>query len=119
MSKTAMDLVQAAKAIITEISPQQANKMLSEEGMLVLDVREAQEHEAGHIANDHLIPRGILEFKIGQHPEFQNKQDSIIVYCKSGGRSALAAATLQQFGFSNVYSLSGGFDEWEKINKSL
>jgi rhodanese-related sulfurtransferase len=118
MSKTAMDLVQAAKAIITEITAQQANKMLSE-GTLVLDVREPQEHEAGHIANDHHIPRGILEFKIGQHPEFQNKQDSIIVYCKTGGRSALATATLQQFGFSNVYSLAGGFDEWVRRNISL
>ena len=118
MSKTSMDLVQASKAIITEISPQQANKMLSE-GTLALDVREAQEHEAGHIANDHHIPRGILEFKIDQYSEFQNKQNSIIVYCKSGGRSALAVATLQQFGFSNVYSLAGGFDEWEKFNKPL
>lgn len=118
MSKTAIDLVQAAKEIITEITAQQANKMLSA-GTLVLDVREPQEHEAGHIPNAHHIPRGILEFKIGQHPEFQNKQDSIIVYCKTGGRSALATATLQQLGFSSVYSLSGGFDEWEKLNKSL
>ena len=48
------------------------------------------------------------------HPDFQDKAASIVVYCKSGGRSALATETLQQLGFSNVQSMLGGFDSWSE-----
>ncbi len=54
----------------------------------------------------------MLEFTIGNHSHFTDKHTSIIVYCKSGGRSPLATATLQQLGFNNVYSMLGGFDQW-------
>ncbi|MBL4761846.1 MAG: rhodanese [Methylophaga sp.] len=111
MAKTAIDLVQEAKAIITEISVEQANNMLADNG-IALDVRELKEYESAHIANAHHISRGMLEFMVGQHPAFQDKDASIVVYCKSGGRSALATVALKQLGFSNVYSMSGGFDEW-------
>jgi len=108
-----MDLVQAAKSVITEINIQQANDMLAK-GSIAMDVRELLEYETGHIANARHISRGMLEFMIGNHPDFQDKSISIVVYCKSGGRSALATATLQQLGFSNVQSMLGGFDEWSK-----
>ena len=111
MSKSAMDLVQEAKAIITEVNVEQANKMLAE-GSIAIDVRELLEYETGHIPNARHISRGMLEFMIGNHPDFQDKNTSIVVYCKSGGRSALATSTLQQLGFTNVYSMSGGFDVW-------
>ncbi len=112
MAKTVMDLVQAAKEEITEVTVEQAKQMLSQ-GSMALDVREPQEHQSGHISSAHHIPRGMIEFMIGNHPEFQNRDAFIIVYCKTGGRSALAAVTLQQLGFSNVYSLSGGYDAWD------
>ncbi len=111
MAKTVMDLVQAAKSEIKEISIEQANDMLAH-GAIMLDVRELLEYETGHIPKACHISRGMLEFAIGNHPEFQDKNAPIVVYCKSGGRSALATATLQQLGFSNIYSMQGGFDEW-------
>jgi len=111
MAQTAIDLVKAAKAVITEINIQQANDMLNT-GSLAIDVRELLEYETGHVPDARHISRGMLEFMIGNHPDFQDKSTSIVVYCKSGGRSALATATLQQLGFSNVHSMLGGFDEW-------
>tara|TARA_R110002049_G_scaffold144478_1_gene306730 strand:+ start:1608 stop:1961 length:354 start_codon:yes stop_codon:yes gene_type:complete len=111
MTKSAMDLVQAAKANITEITIKQANDLFIT-GSIPLDVRDSLEYEAGHIPNAHHISRGMLEFKIANHPDFQNKDASIVVYCKSGGRSALATETLQQLGFTNVQSMLGGFDDW-------
>ena len=111
MAQTTMDLVQSAKAVITEITVEQATIMLSE-GSIVMDVRELLEFEAGHIPYAQHISRGMLEFMITNHPEFQDKKASIVVYCKSGGRSALATATLQTLGFTNVHSMLGGFDAW-------
>lgn len=111
MAKTAMDLVQEAKANISEISIEQAN-ILFADNSIVIDVREALEFNAGHIPNAHHISRGMLEFMIGNHPHIQDKSASIVVYCKSGGRSALATHTLQQLGFSNIHSMLGGFDAW-------
>lgn len=111
MAKTAMDLVQAAKNDITEITIEQATVMLSGSS-IAIDVRELLEYETGHIPEARHLSRGMLEFMIGNHPDFQDKNTSIVVYCKSGGRSALATATLQQLGFTNVHSMLGGFDGW-------
>tara|TARA_R110001606_G_scaffold395190_2_gene566944 strand:+ start:18781 stop:19152 length:372 start_codon:yes stop_codon:yes gene_type:complete len=113
MAQSAMDLVQAAKANITEITIPQANTLFVA-GSIPLDVRELLEYETGHIPNARHISRGMLEFKIATHPDFQDKAASIVVYCKSGGRSALATETLQQLGFSNVQSMLGGFDSWSE-----
>jgi len=112
MAQTAMDLVQQAKAAINEINIDQANTLLAS-GSLAIDVRELLEFETGHIPNARHISRGLLEFMIGNHPDFQDKSASIVVYCKSGGRSALATHTLQQLGFSNLHSMLGGFDDWD------
>ena len=112
MAQTAMDLVQQAKAAINEINIDQANTLLAS-GSLAIDVRELLEFETGHIPNARHISRGLLEFMIGNHPDFQDKSASIVVYCKSGGRSALATHTLQQLGFSNLHSMLGGFDAWD------
>jgi len=113
MAKTAMDLVKAAKATITEITIDRANELI-QKGSMALDVRELLEYETGHIPDAHHISRGMLEFMISNHPDFQDKEISIVVYCKSGGRSALATSTLQQLGFNNVHSMLGGFDEWDE-----
>ena len=113
MAKSAMDLVQEAKLTITEINLEQATSMLNNNS-IALDVRELLEYQTGHIPDAFHISRGMLEFMVGNHPEFQDKNASIVVYCKTGGRSALATATLQQLGFTNVHSMLGGFDAWSE-----
>ena len=113
MAKSTMELVQEAKACINEITIEQAKTMLSQ-GSIALDVRELLEYETGHIPDARHISRGMLEFMISNHPDFQDKAVSMVIYCKSGGRSALATATLQQLGYTNIYSMLGGFDEWSE-----
>lgn len=108
---TAMDLVAQAKQHIVEIDIADAKQTLGTS--LVLDVRELNEYAAGHLPGAFNIPRGLLEFKIGSHPDFQDKQDAhIIVYCQSGGRSALATEALNKMGFINAVSMAGGFKAW-------
>ena len=86
------------------------------EEFLLLDVRQPAEYEAGNIPGSFSIPRGELEFLIldeyfweEQFMYLPLKTDKIIVYCKVGGRGALAAKSLQKLGFENVYNLEGGF----------
>ena len=111
---TAREFIQAAKAKVNCIDATQARKLLESGTVTLLDVREKIEHDAGHIEGSKHISRGVLEMQIENHPGFQDKNSSVIIYCKSGGRSALAAATLQDMGYSNLYSLEGGFDGWSK-----
>lgn len=113
MTKTTQDLVIAAKALIHEVTAEQAQRLLTD-GALALDVREHAEFDAGHITEAHHIPRGLLEFMVDQHPAFTDKNQTIVVYCKTGGRSALATAVLQELGFADVCSLEGGYDNWNQ-----
>ena len=111
MTLTAMDLVATAKQNITEITTNDAQTALDD--YLLLDVREPAEFTAGHLPGAINIPRGVLEFKIGAQPEFSNLTNAaIIVYCQTGGRSALATEALNKLGYSNAVSLAGGYKEW-------
>jgi len=113
MALTAVDLVNSAKQNITEIDLEKAQQALPKE--LILDVREPEEHAAGCLPGAINIPRGLLEFKIGNHASFQNQQDAkIIVYCQTGGRSALATEALLKLGYKNAVSISGGFNAWSE-----
>lgn len=115
MTLSAMDFVAKAKETITEIDINTAKEAL--DSSLVLDVREPAEYAAGHLPGAFNIPRGLLEFKINSHPDFQDKQHAnILVYCQTGGRSALATATLNQMGFNNAISLAGGYAAWAANN---
>ena len=127
-------LVREAKAGITEISYDDFKLMLEEGKLRVLiDIREPGEFDAGYInqpdEDDEYpypetftvnIPRGLLEFKIGDQSywdddlwvEMPTKDEAIAIYCKSGGRCALAALALQKMGYENVYSLQGGYRIW-------
>jgi rhodanese-related sulfurtransferase len=81
---------------------------------LVLDVREPEEYTAGCLPGAVNIPRGVLEFRIDGHPSFQGRKDAeILVYCQTGGRSALATETLQKLGYEKPVSLAGGFKTWQ------
>jgi rhodanese-related sulfurtransferase len=84
--------------------------------MLLIDCRQPAEYMSGNITGSFNLVRGDLEFKILDdvfwEEEFMYtplKTDTIIIYCKTGGRSALAASSLMQMGFKNVYSLKGGW----------
>jgi rhodanese-related sulfurtransferase len=111
MALTAMDLVALAKQSIREIDVETTKNSLDKN--LVLDVREPAEFAAGHLPGAVNIPRGVLEFKISNHPSFQNQQADIIVYCQSGGRSALATEALHKLGYTKAVSMAGGFNQWQ------
>jgi len=108
--KTATDLIAAAKSRIHEVSPRQVQDMQrSGEPVTLLDVRDQQEVNLGRIPGAVHISRGTLETKV----ESQIPRDAhVVVYCASGNRSALAADTLREMGYSNVESLAGGFSAW-------
>ena len=111
MSMTAMDLVAEARQVIKEVDIDGAKALMADQA-IVLDVREPAEAAQGHLAGAVNIPRGVLEFKVNEHPATQDKNATYLVYCRTGGRSALACQNLQRMGFTNVSSLAGGFEGW-------
>ncbi len=116
MALTAMDLVAKAKEQITEVSLEEGNNILGT--ALILDVREPGEYAQGHLPNAVNLPRGLLEFKINDHPTFEGQQNAeILVYCQVGGRSALAAETMLKLGYQKPRSLTGGFKAWSENGK--
>ena len=111
MSMTPPELVAEAMAQIQQIDIPGTGAHLAANGV-VIDVREPGEYLAGHLPGSVNIPRGVLEFKIGDNAALANKDLPIVLYCKTGGRAALAAVNLQRMGYGQVRSLSGGFDNW-------
>ena len=109
--KTAHDLVAAARARTAEISPAAASTSLLDAD-LVLDVREPDEYATGHLPGAVNIPRGLLEFKLSGMPAYEPRDLKIVLYCKTGGRAALAACTLHEMGYVSVQSVAGGIDAW-------
>jgi glyoxylase-like metal-dependent hydrolase (beta-lactamase superfamily II)/rhodanese-related sulfurtransferase len=108
------DMVAEAKEHITEVNVTTAKQLLSDGNIVLVDTREESEFAAGHIENALLLPRGVLEFKIGGVPELADKSKAVLIYCRTGGRSAMAAQTMQQLGYQNVLSMAGGFEAWQK-----
>ena len=110
---TYRDHLAAVKREIREISPQDAaERLASDQRPVVLDVRERDEWEQGHIPGAIHIPRGNLESRIDN--AVTDRAAPLLVYCASGNRSAYAAKTLAELGFSDVLSLSGGFSQWKQ-----
>jgi rhodanese-related sulfurtransferase len=116
-----MDFVTAARARVKEIEPVELQQMLADTpNLLLVDVRESSEHEQGHIQNAHLVPRGIIEaaadINYPKHDEtlYTAREKPVVLYCATGGRSAMAAVTLHMMGFKDVYSLAGGFMKWQE-----
>lgn len=116
--KSAHDLVAEAKAHIREIDPNTAEQAIRDADAL-LDVREADEFHAGHIPGAVNIPRGVLEFKLGNDPQLAERGLNLVIYCKTGGRAALAARALKEMGYLRVQSIAGGFDAWEAAGKPV
>jgi rhodanese-related sulfurtransferase len=110
-----MQLVAEAKSQIREVDVAGAARLISE-GALCLDVREPAEYEVGRLPGAINLPRGVVEFRIGEHPAFSDPSNPVVVYCKTGGRSALATLNLQRIGYTNMVSMSGGFEAWNSQN---
>ena len=116
--KSAHDLVAQAKTQISEISADAAEQAILESDVVV-DVREADEYGAGHIPGAVHMSRGMLEFKFSANPALQARDIAIVLYCKTSGRAALAAAALQDMGYLNVKSIAGGIDAWVAAGKPI
>ena len=109
MSMTYQELVAAAKSQIREIQPGELAPRLGE--VTVVDVREADEFDQGSIEGSVHVPRGVLESSIRSHVPDLDRE--VVVYCAAGARSALAAVSLKQMGYTKVSSLAGGFGAWK------
>ncbi|MEY2711372.1 MAG: putative molybdopterin synthase sulfurylase MoeB [Actinomycetota bacterium] len=105
------DLLSQAKSQITEVTPEDAEKRIAAGNVLVLDVREPDEYDQGALPNVLHIPRGHLEAQI--EGKATDRDQEIVVYRAGGVRSAFAAKTLQELGYTNVLSMIGGFGRWK------
>ncbi len=120
MAKTLSDFVNEALAIVDEMESEEAKRLLDRpgrDGWHVIDVREPDEFRAGHIPGARNFPRGFLEVKADLvHPKrdswLEDRMRPMILYCGGGNRSALAARTLLEMGFTRVVSLRGGWSRW-------
>src|SRR5918998_1274072 len=113
---TFRDLLAAAKASIREVDTAGAEDALAANpATVVLDVREPDEYEQGALPNAVHIPRGHLESQV--ESRLADKDAPVLVYCAGGTRSAFAARTLGELGYSDVVSLAGGFNKWKNENR--
>lgn len=124
-SMTASDLVAEARASIRELTPADLDAQRGD--AVVIDVREPAEFETGHIPGSINIPRGVLEFQVDAHPAVANvsdpalshKERPVVVVCRTGGRAALSALSLQRLGFADVRSIAGGVLAWGEAGLPL
>ena len=116
--KNALDLVAAAKSRVTEIPVSEAGAAIQAADVLI-DVREESEFAAGHLPGAIHASRGMLEFKLSGTPALAARDIKAVVYCKTSGRAALAAAAMQDMGYLNVTSIAGGYDAWVAAGKPV
>src|ERR1700758_5053017 len=116
MATRVKQLVEAANGVVPRIPTAQAQKLIAGGDALVVDVRDAPEVEqSGKVAGAVHVSRGMLEFRadpeLPSHDKNFAKDKSVILYCGSGGRAALAGKMLKDLGYEHVYNL-GGFKDW-------
>lgn len=123
-NKTLRGMIAEALSIIEEVDIDQAEKLMTE-GYRVLDVREPGEYANGTIKGTLNIPRGLLEVAAdldfeGANPSLRDARDEKwLIFCQTGGRSALATHTLHQMGFESAVSMQGGFSTWSQAGKQV
>ncbi|HEX2850470.1 MAG TPA: molybdopterin-synthase adenylyltransferase MoeB [Acidimicrobiales bacterium] len=105
------ELLATTKSRIREVDTAQAESEIAKPGVLLLDVREPDEYEQGAIPGAIHIPRGHLESQV--ESKITDRDAEVVVYCAGGVRSAFAADTMQQLGYTNVISMAGGFNKWK------
>jgi adenylyltransferase/sulfurtransferase len=113
MAKSFQDIMAEARKEIPEVSAQQVNELLKNNGKspVVLDVRESDEWRQGHLEGALPLPRGFLEIKV--ESAVPDKNSPIIAYCAGGVRSLLAAKAMKEMGYQNVSSMAGGYAAWK------
>lgn len=116
MSKSIVDVVAEAKAIVPSISPEDLKGILGQDGVLIVDVRDAPElTDTGKVQGALNVSRGMLEFRADEATPYHNKafakDKTIVLYCASGGRAALAGKALMELGYQDVRNL-GAFKDW-------
>lgn len=122
-SKTAVQLVQAAKSNIENLSPDQVQTEIASGNVTLVDIRDAPELTTGTIPGAIHASRGMLEFYADPSSPYHkpeiNPDNRVILHCASGGRSALAVQTLHQLGYNNVAHLDGGLKAWQAAGKPV
>jgi len=113
MAKSFQELMSEARKDVPELSAQQVNDLLSNNGKshVILDVRESDEWRQGHLTGAVPLPRGFLEIKV--ETAIPDKNTPIIAYCAGGVRSLLAGKMLKEMGYQNVTSMAGGYNAWK------
>lgn len=124
MSKTAADMVAEARERIENLTLDQAAEEIEGGEALVLDIREPDERaDNGFIAGSVSAPRGMLEFWADPESKYHREEfdpgQRIILHCASGGRSALAAATLKDLGYTDVAHMDGGMTAWLESGRAV
>jgi len=123
MSASVKQMLEAANAAVPRITPAQAREMIAKGNTLVVDVRDPPEvQQSGKVAGAVAVSRGMLEFRADPDSPYHDKNfaknKSVIVYCASGGRSALAGKVLKDMGYEQVYNL-GGFKDWAEAGGAV
>jgi rhodanese-related sulfurtransferase len=116
MSSSVKEMMAAANAAVPKITPAEARDMIAKGNVLVVDVRDAPEVEkSGKVAGAVHVSRGMLEFRADPDSPYHDKNfakdKTVILYCASGGRSALSGKTLKDLGYDKVYNV-GAFKDW-------
>jgi rhodanese-related sulfurtransferase len=116
MATSVKQLLEAANAVVPKVTPAQAREMMAKGNTLVVDVRDAPELEkSGKVAGAVHHSRGMLEFRADPESPYYDKSfardKTIIIYCASGGRSALGGKVLKDMGYGQVYNM-GAFKDW-------
>jgi rhodanese-related sulfurtransferase len=116
MAVSVKQMMEAANAAVPRVTPTQAREMIAKGNTLVVDVRDGTEVAAsGKVAGAVHVSRGMLEFRADPESPYHDKNfakdKTLIVYCASGGRSALAGKLLKDMGYGQVYNL-GAFKDW-------
>jgi rhodanese-related sulfurtransferase len=116
MATNVKQMLEAANAAVPRITPAQAREMIAKDNTLVVDVRDAPEVAAsGKVAGAVHVSRGMLEFRADPESPYHDKNfakdKTVILYCASGGRSALSGKALKELGYERVYNL-GAFKDW-------
>ena len=116
MPTSVKQMLEAANAAVPRVTPDQAREMIAKGNTLVVDVRDTPEVErSGKVAGAVHVSRGMLEFRADPESPYHDKNfakdKTVVLYCASGGRSALSAKTLKDLGYEQVYNL-GAFKDW-------
>jgi rhodanese-related sulfurtransferase len=123
MPTSVKQMLEAANAAVPRVTPDQAREMIAKGNTLVVDVRDTPEVErSGKLAGAVHVSRGMLEFRADPESPYHDKNfakdKTVILYCASGGRSALSAKTLKDLGYEQVYNL-GAFKDWAESGGAI